>query len=367
MENKNIKINLFIKNLNKSNALAYNKDYVASHADYNFKILDNAYESTGELYAKLKTDVQNNTCEDPTCFTENQQLKMLMEAPQKSIDFLSSVGAQLMTTDDTYYDVNQDYRYAVANAILTGKPLFSKSDGYNVALHLNSNGSQEIVFSGPMLKEALAINSTVLETLEASGTDIVAITPDINADMLRLLGEVGVLGGGSINPETGELMPGAKIAEEFVLKNPDGSYDYEIVEIGDGKSRNLLKFDLDKIEKKVTPFLDAEVAGLLQQEQEVVAAWNVFIGADTSVSEDDQMAQNANAGFLAWDYEEDLPLMQDKKDLFMDKYKKYFMHNYLEQFTKNQLPSVKADAVPFETQTEEVKETAEQAMPEPQN
>ena len=367
MEDKNIKINLFIKNLNKSNALAYNKDYVASHADYNFKILDNAYEGTGELYAKLKTDIQNNTCEDPTCFTENQQLKMLMEAPQKSIDFLSSVGAQLMVTDDPYYDVNQDYRYAVSNAMLTGKPLFAKSDGYNISLQLNNNGSQEIVFSGPMLQEPLAINSTVLETLQESGTDIVATTPDVNGDMLRLLGEVGVLAGGSVNAETGELTPQAKIAEEFVLKNPDGSYDYEIIEIGNGKSRNILKYDLDKIERKVNPFINAEVAGMLSSEQSVVAAWNVFIGADTSVSEDDQMAQNANAGFVAWNYEEDLPLQQDKKDLFMEKYKKYFMHNYLQQFTKNQLPSVAADAVPFETQTKEVKETAEEATPEPQN
>ena len=179
--------------------------------------------------------------------------------------------------------------------------------------------------------------------------------------------EVGILAGGSTNPETGELTPKAKIAEEFVKKNPDGSYDYEIIDIGNGKGRNILKYDLDKIERKVTPFINAEVAGLLTSEQSVVAAWNVFIGADTSVSEDDQMAQNANAGFVAWSYDEDLPLQQDKKDLFMEKYKKYFMHNYLQQFTKNQLPSVAADAVPFETQTEEVKETAEKAELEPQN
>ena len=348
MEDKNIKINLFIKNLNKSNTLAYNKDYVASHADYNFKILDNAYEGTGELYAKLKSSVQNNSCADPTCFTENQQLKMLMEAPQKSLDFLSNVSAQLVVTDDTYYDVNQDYRYAVANSMLTGKPLFAKSDGYDISLHLNSNGSQEIVFSGPMLEQPLAINSTVLETLQESGTDIVTTTPDVNGDMLKLLGEVGVLAGNSTNPETGELTPQAKIADEFVLKNPDGSYDYEIIDIGNGKGRNILKYDLDKIERKVTPFINAEVAGLLSSEQSVVAAWNVFIGAQTSVEEDDQMAQNANAGFVAWDYEEDLPLQQDKKDLFMFKYKEYFMNNYLKQFTVNQIPSVEADAAVFD-------------------
>ena len=348
MEDKNIKINLFIKQLNKSNALGYNKQYVASHADYNFKILDNAYEGTGKVYAKLKTAIQNNNCVDSTCYAENQQLKYLMEAPQKSMDFITNVGSQLSITEDTYYDVNQDYKYAVAYAILTGKPTFAKSDGYNISLYLNENGSQSIVFEGPMLDQPFVINNDALDALLESGTDIVAETPDVNKDMLRLLGEVGVMAGNSTNPETGELMPGAKIAEEFVMKNPNGSYDYEIIDIGNGKGRNILKYDLDKIERKVTPFINAEVAGLLSSEQSVVAAWNVFIGAQTSVEEDDQMAQNANAGFVAWNYEEDLPLQQDKKDLFMAKYKEYFMNNYLKQFTRNQIPSVQADAAVFD-------------------
>jgi hypothetical protein len=60
------------------------------------------------------------------------------------------------------------------------------------------------------------------------------------------------------------------------------------------------------------------------------------------------MAQNANAGFVAWSYEKDLPLMQDKKELFMEKYKEYFMNNYLKQFTTNQIPTVQADAAVFD-------------------
>ena len=363
MEDKNIKINLFIKQLNKSNALGYNKQYVASHADYNFKILDNAYEGTGKMYAKLKTAIQNNTCVDPTCYSENQQLKYLMEAPQKAMYFITNVGSQLVITEDNYYDVNQNYKYAVAYAILTGKPTFAKSDGYNISLYLNTDGSQSMVFEGPMLEQPFIINSNALDALLESRTNIVAETPDINKDMLRLLGEVGVMAGNSTNPETGELMPGAKIAEEFVLKDKQGQYIYEVVEIGDGMARNILRYDLDKIERKVTPFINAEVAGLLSSEQSVIAAWNVFIGAGTSVEEDDQMAQNANAGFVAWSYEKDLPLMQDKKELFMSKYKEYFMNNYLKQFTTNQIPSVSADAAPFELETEDVKEAAEQ----PQN
>jgi hypothetical protein len=273
---------------------------------------------------------------------------MLMEAPEKSITFLQNIAAQLSITEDLYYDVNQNYAFMVANSILTGKPTFAKSDGYNVELILRSNGSQDIIFSGPLLEEVYIINSEALDALLEAGTDIVTETPDINKDMLRLLSEVGVMAGGSTNPETGELMPQAKIAEEFVMKNPDGSYDYEIIDIGNGKGRNILKYDLDKIERKVTPFINAEVAGMLSHEQSVVAAWNVFIGAQTSVSEDDQMAQNANAGFVAWNYEKDLPLQQDKKELFMSKYKQYFMNNYLKQFTSNQIPTVQADAAVFD-------------------
>ena len=59
--------------------------------------------------------------------------------------------------------------------------------------------------------------------------------------------------------ENGQLLPGAAIAEEFILKNTDGSYDYEIIDIGMGKGRNILKFDLDKIERKTKPFINAEV------------------------------------------------------------------------------------------------------------
>ena len=105
---------------------------------------------------------------------------------------------------------------------------------------------------------------------------------------------------------------------------------------------------LDKIKRKVDPFINAEVAGLLSQEQEAVAAWNMYISKGTSEEEDDQMVQDANAFGSSWSYETDLPLSQDKKALFMKKYKEYFMKNYLVQFTTNQLPSVQADAVVFD-------------------
>jgi len=347
MENKNVINNLVIKQVNKSNAIAYNKKYLAESSDYDFKILDNAYADTAKLYASLKMSIINKKCTTPNCYFENVRLKQLEKAPQISIDFFQNIAAELSTVEDSNFDVNNNYEYTVANSILTAKPGFSRTDGYITALQLNEDGSQTIIFDGPMFESPLVINNTALIALLESDTSLIASTPDINKDMLRLLTEVGIF---SVNDilDDGSLAPNARVKEEFVMKNPDGSYDYEIIEIGGGKGRNVLKFDMDKIQRKASPFINAEVAGLLSSEQETIAAWNVYISKGTSVEEDDQMVQNANAGSTSWSYENDLPLSQDKKVLFESKYKDYFMNNYIKQFITNQLPVVEQDAAVFD-------------------
>ena len=347
MENKNIIYNLSIQQANKSNALVYDKNYVANNIDASFKILDKAYAGTGKRYAKLKMSIQSGKCLDESCDYENAQLKILEEAPNNSIKFLQQVIDELSTTEDSYYDVNNDYSFMVANCIMTNTPGFSKTEGYNVYLNILEDGSQEIIFEGPLLENELKINNNTLSAILESNADLVVETPDINKDMLRLLVDTGVLAEGSAD-ENGELLPEAALAEEFILKNTDGSFDYEIIDIGMGKGRNVLKFDLDKIIRKTKPFINAEVSGLLQQEQSVVAAWNVFIARGSSEEEDDQMAQNANAGSLAWDYKEVLPLSQKNKELFEENYAKYFAKNYLKQFITNKLPVVEQDAAVFD-------------------
>jgi hypothetical protein len=344
---KNLNQNLFLQQFNESDAIAYSESFVSNNSDYNFQLLENAYRNTGKVYAKLKLAIDSNKCQDETCAYELMEIKHLQEAPQLSLDFLSSLLAELSVTEDPNFDPNNNFKYTVANSILNAKPGFSKSDGYNVYLDLLPGGSQQIAFTGPALVEPLVINNTALNALNESNTSLVAPTPDINKDMLRLLTEVGVFSPDMVG-ENGQLTAGAKITEEYVIMNPDGSFDYEIIDIGNGKGRNILKYDLDKIEKKVTPFINAEVAGLLSSEQEAVAAWNVYISKGTSVEEDDQMVQNANAAASSWSYTEDLPLAQDKKVLFEKKYKEYFMNNYLKQFTTNQLPTVQADAAVFD-------------------
>ncbi len=347
MENKNITKNLTIKQLNQSNALAYSKEYVAANIDTTFGILDNAYKETGKKYAKLKMAIESGKCASENCNYEHKPLNILEAAPQKSLDFMENLVDQLSVTEDQYYDPNNNYAYMVANCIMTNKPGFSKTEGYNVYLNLIEDGSQNITFEGPLLDKKLIINSNTLKALLDSGTSLIAETPDINKDMLKLLIDSGVLAEGSAD-ENGELVPQAAIADEFILKNADGSYDYQIIDIGMGKGRNILKFDLDKIKRKVKPFVNAEVSSLLLQEQEVVAAWNVFIARGSSIEEDAQMVQNANAGSLSWDYEKVLPLSQKNKQKFEENYAKYFANNYLKQFITNKLPVVEEDAAVFD-------------------
>jgi len=347
MENKNLFQNLYLKQFNESNAIAYSKDFIANTSDYNFQLLDNAYRNAGKVYAQIKIAIETGKCQSEHCAMELAQLKQLEDAPKASLDFLASLMAELSVTEESTFDPNNNYKYSVANSLMNGKPGFSKTDGYEAYLNLLPDGSQQIVFMGPAVGSPLVINSSALNALNVSNTSLIASTPEISKDMLRLLTEVGLFAPDMVG-ENEELTPNAKISDEFALRSLDGAYDYEIIELENGKGRNMLQFDMDKIAKKITPFINAEVAGLMGSEQSVIAAWNVYISQDTSVEEDDQMAQNANAGADSWSYEKDLPLKQNKKDLFEKKYNEYFINNYLKQFITDQMPTVKEDAAVFD-------------------
>tara|TARA_R110002072_G_scaffold143244_2_gene289267 strand:+ start:3795 stop:4895 length:1101 start_codon:yes stop_codon:yes gene_type:complete len=347
MENTNITNNLIIKQLNQSDAIAYNLDYLASPTNNDFNLLNKAYEFTGKIYAKMKLSIQNGTCVSENCELEIKKLLELEAAPQKSLDFLSDLISQVSVVDEPNYDPNNNFVFTVIHSLLSSKPGFSKTDGYNISMHLLHDGSQQLVFSGPGIPGEFTLNNTALTSLLESGTSLVVSTPDIGKNMMELLKDVKIFSEDMVN-EDGDLLPTAKISEEFVLVDAEGNPIYEVVDLGDNKGRNVLQYDMDKIDKKTSPFINAEVAGLLSSEQSAVAAWNVYIAQGTSQEEDDQMVQDANAGHSSWSYEKDLPLSQSNKVLFEKKYKEYFMKNYLKQFTTNQLPSVQADAAVFD-------------------
>ena len=86
------------------------------------------------------------------------------------------------------YDVNQDFKYAVANAIITGKPTFAKSDGYNVALFLNDNNKvyfRDILSISDKFQKIRGFPQNVLIFL--SGIDLLPLLAGIKAIILILL------------------------------------------------------------------------------------------------------------------------------------------------------------------------------------
>lgn len=312
-----------------SNAMGHNASYLSSNPNYNFRILERAYANTSKEYAALKIAVENNNCMSDNCIWELGRIKQLEEAPQKSIDFISTVLSEFSTVEEYNFDPNNNYQYTVAFCILSSKPGFSKSDGYNVSMYLLEDGGQDLVFEGPAFEQPLILNSSSIIALLESGTSIVASTPDITKGMMKLLAEIGVFLPEDIN-ENNELKSTAKIAEEFILKDANGKPIYEVVEVGNGMGRNILQYDLNKIQAKAEPFIKSEISGIMSSEQKTIAAWNVYLSEGKY-----------------WSYTEDLPLMQDKKDLFTEKYKDYFMNNYLKQFTQNQVPTNPEDAAVF--------------------
>ena len=347
MDNKNLIANLTIKQMVQSSAIAFNKEYLSRSSDVNFDILGKAFQDTGKEYAKLKIAVENNNCISDNCYFEINRIKQLKQAPKDALDFLSLLISEVEVTEEPNFDPNNNYEYTVINCILKERPGFSKTDGYDVRLYLLEDGTQDLVFVGPMFQEPFIINNSSLNALAEAGISVVVSTPDLNKDMMKLLTGVNIFSSEDLN-DKGELRPSAKIKEQFVLKNPDGTFIYKIVDLGNGKGRNLLQYDMDKIMKTAQPFIEAEVAGLLAIEQEGVAAWNVYLSEGKY-----------------WSYVKDLPLSQNKKDLFKEKYKYYFMDNYLKQFTENQVPTNPEDAAIFDLQ--EAKMAKAQAFIEANN
>ena len=350
----NIQKNLMIRHMNNSDVLAYNRAYIETPIDTSFNVLD-AFKGTEKKYAQLEMSVKNSDCmmgED--CSMELAEISKLKAAPQKFIDFMAMVAGEMQTTSAPNFDPNVNADYTIANSILNDKPGFSKDEGYIVVLNLRDDGTQELAFDGPMFSGPLIFNSSTVKSLLDNNTYLVAPTPNLPSEMNALLVEIGIFSPEMFDKEAKKLLGSAKILKEFILTNVDGSPDYEIIDIGNGKGRNILRYDLDKIAKKAGPFIDAEVNGLLTSEQSAIAAWNVYLAQDTE-NETVTISQDVYAWKDSWTYENDLPLSEDKRFMFLDKYKKVFAKNYIMNYTKNQLPFIKEDTGVFDLEEMKVK------------
>ena len=213
---KNIQKNLLIKQINQSDAIAYNKSFLQNPVDSNFNVL-RAFEGTEKEYARLELAIKDGKCEEQGCQMEMDRLQYLTNAPTVFMEFMENVMGELAVTDEENFDPNNNADYTIANCMLNDRPGFTKTSGYDVELRLLSEGSQQLMFTGPGFYEPLILNSSSLQILLDSGTFLIASTPNIGKMMSKLLTEVNVFSPEMVNAETEELMPNAKISEEFIL------------------------------------------------------------------------------------------------------------------------------------------------------
>ena len=94
-------------------------------------------------------------------------------------------------------------------------------------------------------------------------------------------------------------------------------------------------FDIESeglIDKRISPYIDAYVAGLGSQESSLKAGWNVFVGAPVTTTQDEMLGENLNAEDYSLSYQ--TALTPEEYDKVRQGYKQYFIDNYLSDFAK---------------------------------
>ena len=91
---KNIQKNLLIKQINQSDAIAYNKSFLQNPVDSNFNVLK-AFEGTEKEYARLELAIKDGKCEEQGCQIEMDRLQYLTNAPTVFMEFMENVMGEL--------------------------------------------------------------------------------------------------------------------------------------------------------------------------------------------------------------------------------------------------------------------------------
>ena len=180
MENNSAEINRtrnkIIKEVQQSNALAFQPEILGSSISESFDVLGRAFEGTAQKFAKAQLALKNGSSKDAKA--DSKIVSQLQNAPKKAISFMENLVGELSTVEDRNFDINNNAEYSILNAMITKKPGFSPKQGFALDMNLNEDGTQELIANGPGLREGgLKINSGTLESLTEAGQSIVAITP----------------------------------------------------------------------------------------------------------------------------------------------------------------------------------------------
>ena len=340
LEENRIKSQELIKQ-DSNDGIAYNTKVLEGNVGPNLNILGKAFDGKAAIFAANTLRINNNDCPDGNCEKLSHENQILQNAPQNAMQFITQLKTELSATEQPNYDTNNPYSYMVINNIINGRLGFGPKDGYNIDMNLVDDGSFDLKASGPGLDEPFKINSGVLNKLVMDNKSLISQTPNINEGAGAVLIESGLFNPAHVNKKDNTLTDDAKISlADFGVLNVEGEPVYDQVEIeieGEKYMRNVYKYDEGKIIKRLKPFLDAEISGILSDEQSGVALWNMYLANDTSMVEDDERVEDKNAGDKSWAYQ-DLPLSDKQKQEFSLKYQSYFVKNQLLPFIQNQVP-----------------------------
>ena len=328
-----------LQNEDSNDGIAYNTALLKSNPGQAFDVLGKAFANTAAEYAENARKINTNDCDN--CEELAHKNQVFEKAPEEAIKFITNITTELEALKQPNYDINNPSTYMVLNNIINGRPGYSEKDGYAIDMNLLDDGSFELSANGPLFDEEFKINSSRLKQLIDNDKSLISITPDINEGAEEVLTSAALINPAYINSETKKLNPDAKISiADYGILNAEGNPIYDQIEIEiDGKKymRNVYQYDEAKIVKKLTPILQAEVAGYLSDEQSAVALWNMYLANDTSMAQDDEQVKDKNAGDKSWAYQ-NLPLNNKQKKEFSEKYHAYFIKNMLLPFIQNQVP-----------------------------
>ena len=227
---------------------------------------------------------------------------MLQQAPGAATEFLEELTGELSVIDTENFDINNNAEYAILKAMIDGQAGFTAAQGFKLALDLNP---MVLRASGPGFKNGgLEIAADALKSIIKSGGAMLAETPKVQPEMVditsKLLEDQSMV-------QKENFSDDAKISEEFFVKE-DGKFKYEQIEVGEGKARNVLVPDMERIEAKAKPFLNASIAMMLEDEESAVALYNTMLKDDITEDEQLESDETKKAGNDSWVYKDVLPL-----------------------------------------------------------
>ena len=270
-------------------------------------ILDATYAGSNKEYANLKriTEDQPELCATPDCAAELDELRVLEQAPDKTIGMIGNLqgqfevlGTENLDTSHPLYD-----KMKAAQSIMDQLSGYGSEQGYGIKVNRlkgendKFNGQQEIVLTAPCNKEVdggcpfgesgeWKINSDELDRLtNKDNVDFMPTTPNQKEQYNEISTKSGIF----LDESDGtKLSPNMFVYDKSKEPNADGTFDYEyeiVEEVTTNENGDVVaysykvpKVNEDAIRSEAAAFTSVEVDTMFDESaggpDEAISGWN---------------------------------------------------------------------------------------------